>query len=276
MVDSASSPEVIELWPDGAPGTEDWSQQESEMVLPLWNRPKIVRNVTKPTLTAYLPDPAVANGTAVIICPGGGHHFLSIESEGIGVARWLNARGIAAFVLKYRVIPTTERDEDFVTQIQTITQSDKPMWTHNPIAVADGLQALRIVRARAAQWGIDAQRIGIIGFSAGGAVAIGAATQYDAQSRPNFAAPIYAALWQELVVPADAPSLFLLIANDDPVIKDGSIPMYSAWKKAGIAVELHIYARGGHGFGMNKQGLPTDHWIERFDEWLQSQGFLAA
>jgi glucosylceramidase len=88
--------------------------------------------------------------------------------------------------------------------------------------------------------------------------------------------PIYAALWQELVVPADAPPLFLLIANDDPLIKDGSIPMYSAWKKAGIAVELHIYARGGHGFGMNKQGLPTDHWIERFGEWLQSQGFPVA
>src|SRR6266566_5209533 len=120
MADSAFSPEVIELWPDGAPGTEDWSQQESEMVLPLFNRPQIVRNVTKPTLTAYLPDPAVANGTAVIICPGGGFQFLSIASEGTEVARWLNARGVAAFVLKYRVIPTAERDEDFVAQLQTI------------------------------------------------------------------------------------------------------------------------------------------------------------
>lgn len=275
MVDANFSPEVIELWPDGVPGTEDWSQQESEMVLPLFDRPRIVRNVTQPTLTAYLPDPALANGTAVVICPGGGFQFLSIESEGTAVARWLNSRGVAAFVLKYRVIPTAERDEDFVAQIQTGFQSDKPQWEHDTIAVADGLQALRLVRSRAAEWGINEQRIGIVGFSAGGAVAIGAATQYDAQSRPNFAAPIYAALWQDLAVPADAPPLFLLIANDDPVIKDGSIPMYSAWKSAGIAVELHIYAKGGHGFGMNKRGTPSDHWIERFSEWLQSQGFPA-
>ena len=114
-----------------------------------------------------------------------------------------------------------------------------------------------------------------MGFSAGGAVALGTATQYDAESRPDFVALIYTALWQELVIPADAPPAFLLIAADDPVIKDGSIPIYTAWKNANRSVELHIYAKGSHGFGMKKQGLPTDHWIERFGEWLQSQGFLA-
>jgi acetyl esterase/lipase len=219
-----ATPEIIPLWPDGAPGTEDWSQQESEMLLPLFNQPYIVRNVTQPTLTAYLPDPAIANGTAVIVCPGGGHHFLSIESEGTDVARWLNARGVAAFVLKYRLIPTAASEEDFLAQVLSIFQSDKPMRAHNSIAVMDGKQAIRQVRAHAAEWGIDAERIGILGFSAGGAVAIGAATQYDTQARPNFAAPIYAALWQDLVVPSDAPPLFLLVANDDPLIKDGSIP----------------------------------------------------
>lgn len=271
-----ATPEIIPLWPDGAPGTEDWSQQESEMHLPLFNQPYIVRNITQPTLLAYLPDPAIANGTAVIVCPGGGHQFLSIESEGTDVARWLNARGVAAFVLKYRVIPTAAGVEDFVAQVLSIFQSDQPMRNHNPIAVTDGKQAIRLVRARAAEWGIDAERIGILGFSAGGAVAIGAATQYDTQSRPNFAAPIYAALWQELVVPPDAPPLFLMVANDDPVIRDGSIPMYSAWKNANLPVELHIYAKGGHGFGMTKQDLPTDHWIDRFYEWLQAQGFLTS
>jgi acetyl esterase/lipase len=270
-----ATPEIIPLWPDGAPGTEDWSQPESEMHLPLFNQPYIVRNITQPTLTAYLPNPAVANGTAVIVCPGGGHQFLSIESEGTDVAHRLNARGVAAFVLKYRVMPTAAGVEDFLAQILSIFQSDKPMRAHNPIAVMDGKQAIRLVRTRADEWGIDAERIGILGFSAGGAVAIGAATQYDTQSRPNFAAPIYAALWQELVVPSDAPPLFLLVANDDPVIKDGSIPMYSAWKNANLPVELHIYAKGGHGFGMTKQDLPTDHWIDRFYEWLQAQGFLA-
>jgi acetyl esterase/lipase len=272
---NSALPEIIPLWPDGAPGTEGWSQQESETILPLFNRPQIVRNVTQPTLTAYLPDPAVANGTAVIVCPGGGFQFLSIESEGTDVARWLNTRGIAAFVLKYRLIPTAAREEDFVAQVLTIFQSDKPMRAHTSIAVIDGKQAMRLVRARAAQWGIDAERIGILGFSAGGAVAVGAATQYDTQSRPNFAAPIYAAPWLDLVVPPDAPPLFLLIANDDPAIRDGSIPLYSAWKNADHPVELHIYAKGGHGFGMTKQGLPTDHWIDRFYEWLQAQSFLA-
>ena len=275
MVNSTLSPEVIPLWPNGAPGTEDWSQQESEMILPLFNQPQIVRNVTQPTLTAYLPDPAVANGTAAIICPGGGFHFLSMTSEGTEVARWLNARGVAAFVLKYRLMPTDAREEDFVAHIRNGFQSDQPMRAHAPIAVMDGQQAIRLVRARSAQWGINAERIGILGFSAGGAVAIGATTQYDAESRPNFSAPIYAALWLNLVVPADAPPLFLLIANDDPVIRDGSLPLYFAWKSAGIPVELHIYAQGGHGFGMNKRGTPTDHWIERFSEWLQSQGFPA-
>lgn len=274
-MNNPATPEIIPLWPDGAPGAEDCPQQESEMLLPLFNQPYIVRNITQPTLMAYLPAPALANGTAVIVCPGGGHQFLSIESEGTDVARWLNARGVAAFVLKYRVMPTAARDEDFTAQIFTIFQSDKPMRAHNSIAVMDGKQAIRLVRTRAAEWGIDAERIGILGFSAGGAVTIGAATQYDTETRPNFAAPIYAPLWQDLVVPSDAPPMFLLIANDDPLIKDGSIPMYSAWKNANLPVELHIYAKGGHGFGMTKQGLPTDHWIDRFYEWLQTQGFLA-
>ncbi|HLZ59552.1 MAG TPA: alpha/beta hydrolase [Ktedonosporobacter sp.] len=276
---SVVSAEVITLWPDGAPGTEDWSQQEKESVLSIPQAGitiTITRNVTQPTLTAYLPDPSIANGTAVVICPGGGHHMLSMDSEGTDVADWLNARGVAAFVLKYRLIPTPERDEDFGAQMQQVGRvSDAPMWKHNPIAVMDGIRAMRLVRARAAEWGINAERIGIVGFSAGGAVALGAATQYDSESRPNFAALIYTALWQELEIPADAPPVFLLIANDDPLIKNGSIPIYTAWKNANISVELHIYAKGSHGFGMKKQGLPTDHWIERFSEWLQSQGFPA-
>ncbi len=118
MLDSAFSPEVIPLWPDGAPGSEHWSQQEQETYLPLPFDVKFVRNIAQPTLTAYLPDPSVATGTAVVVCPGGVFHYLSIESEGTDVARWLCARGIAAFVLKYRVLQTEARDEDLIKQLQ--------------------------------------------------------------------------------------------------------------------------------------------------------------
>ena len=172
-----------------------------------------MRNVPQPTLTAFLPERAVANRSAVIICPGGGFHFLPIHNEGTEVAQWLTTHGMAAFVLRYRLLPTAARDEDFVQQVRQV--DIEQMKSHAPRAVMDGKQAMRMVRERAAIWGIDPQRIGVLGFSAGGAVATGVATQYEADSRPNFAALIYTPVWQDLAVAADAPPLFLAFANDD-------------------------------------------------------------
>ncbi len=291
MLDSVFSQVAMPLWPDDAPGSEHWSQQEQETYLPLPSDipktflplpfdVKIVRNIAWPTLTAYLPDPSIATGTAVVICPGGVFHYLAIESEGTAVARWLCAHGIAAFVLKYRVVQTEARDEDLIKQLQERFSNPMNLIAHmqqmEPLAIADGQQAMKVVRRRAAEWGIAPERIGILGFSSGGVVTIGAAMQYDEESRPNFAAPIYPApSGVGIVVATDAPPLFLLVANDDPMSAGVSLPLYSAWRDAGHPAELHIYAQGGHGFGMKKQDLPTDHWIERFSEWLQSQGFLA-
>ncbi len=288
---TSDQPTVITLWPDGAPGSENWSQQEQETYLPLPSEVpqaylplpfdvKVVRNIARPTLTAYLPDPSVATGTAVVVCPGGVFHYLASELEGTAVARWLCARGVAAFVLKYRVLQTEAREEDLVKQLQerftNLMHLMELMQQIEPLAIADGQQAMKVVRQRAAEWAIAPQRIGILGFSSGGVVTIGAAMQYDAESRPNFAAPIYPALsGRGIAVPTDAPPLFLLAANDDPMVAGASLPLYAAWRDAGHPVELHLYAKGGHGFGMKKQGLPTDHWIERFGDWLQSQGFLA-
>jgi acetyl esterase/lipase len=145
-----------------------------------------------------------------------------------------------------------------------------------PLALADGLQAMQVVRRRAAEWEIVPERIGILGFSSGGVVTSGVAMQYDEESRPNFAASIYPTpSGTEIAVPTDAPPLFLLAANDDPLGAGVSLSLSSAWRDAGHPVELHLYSRGGHGFGMKNQGLPTDHWIERLSEWLQSQGFPA-
>ena len=279
LMSLTDQPAVITLWPVGAPGSEAWLQREQETYLPSPYDVKVVRNIAQPTLTAYLPAPAVANGTAVIICPGGAFHFLSIESEGTEVAHWLCTRGVAAFVLKYRVLQTEAYDEDFVKQMREIflnrEKLGERMKQAEPLAIADGKQAIKVVRKRAAEWGIVADQIGMLGFSAGGAVTVGAALQYDEESRPNFVAPIYTAPFgTAMAVPADAPSLFMVLASDDPLVAESSLPLYSAWRGAGHLAELHIYAQGGHGFGMKKQGLPSDHWIDRFADWLQSQGDL--
>lgn len=270
----ASQPFVIPLWPDGAPGSERWTQVET--ISTMRSGLKVIRNVAQPTLTAYLPDPQRATGTAVIVCPGGAFHFLAYEHEGTQVAEWLNDRGIAAFMLKYRLIPTSD---DFEAEVERrlnhreeLAEQLQPI---APLILADGQQAVRLVRQRAAEWGIVANRIGIMGFSAGGGVTMAVALNYDATCRPDFAAPIYAGHFGDVPVPADAPPLFLAHASDDPLIPPAvSIAIYTAWQAAGKPAELHIYSLGGHGFGMNRQGLPVDGWIERFAEWLQAHGLL--
>jgi acetyl esterase/lipase len=143
-----------------------------------------------------------------------------------------------------------------------------------PLITGDGCQAVRLLRESAAGWGIDPQRIGIMGFSAGGMVALSTALHYAPSSRPNFAAPIYSAPPPDIPIPADAPPLFLLCAADDDMASAVSTRFYTEWRAAGRPVELHIYAKGGHGFGMNQSGLPSDFWIERFADWLQALGFL--
>jgi acetyl esterase/lipase len=272
-MDNDTRPVVIPVWPRGAPGSEDWSQQEQEAMAPPPISIRVVRNVVRPTLTAFLPDPTVANGTAVIVCPGGAFHFLAIQHEGLDVAHWLNARGIAAFVLRYRLLETPVPDDEFLQRLHQNLADRSRMLDIGGLAIADGQQAVRVVRRRAAEWGIAAYRIGIMGFSAGGVVTTGTAAEYDAESRPNFAAPIYSAPCDVPSVPADAPPLFIALAGDDQMAVDASVPLYTKWQAAKHAAELHIYAKGGHGFGMYTQGLPSDAWIERFGEWLQAQGF---
>ncbi|MCX7669542.1 MAG: alpha/beta hydrolase [Anaerolineae bacterium] len=263
---------VIPLWPGAAPGSEDWTQQEQVSVMPEAGL-KVIRNVSRPTLTAFLPDPQLANGTAVIVCPGGAFHFLAYEHEGIQVAAWLNARGIAAFMLKYRLIRTSD---NFVAEVQErLADRAKmagPLNALRPLILADAQQAVRLVRQRAAEWGIRPDRIGVMGFSAGGGVTMAVALHHDASCRPDFVAPIYPAHFGEVPVPEDAPPIFLAHASDDALIPPAiSIAIYTAWQAAGKPAELHIYSRGGHGFGMNKLGLPVDGWIERFGEWLGAQ-----
>jgi acetyl esterase/lipase len=264
----AAEPRIIPIWPGPPPGTEGWTQQEHETVGPK-DTFRRVSNVTRPTLTVHLPTSG-ANGTAMIVCPGGGFRHLAIDHEGHDVARWLNSLGVAAFVLKYRLMPTGNGVEKTSA---SLVERRKAMM---PIGAADGQQAVRLVRSRAAEWGVAPDRVGIMGFSAGGNVATSVALSNDPASRPNFAAPIYPLVPEGIAPSAGAPPIFLVHADDDRGVPslNNSVRLYSAWKQAQIPAELHIYSRGGHGFGMRKKGLPLDGWTERLRDWMAVQGLL--
>lgn len=265
----AADPQVIPIYQGAAPGSETWNYPETDTIGPQ-DTVRRIGNVTHPTVLAYLPDAASANGTAVIVCPGGGFRYLALDYEGTNVAQWLNSLGVAAFVLKYRLTRVGDEGEK-----DTAVMAERRR-TVLPMVVADGQQAVRVVRSRAKEWGIVPDRIGIIGFSAGGYVAAYVALQHDAGSRPNFAAPIYAYTTADVSAPADAPPLFLAAADDDKTLPpiDHTVQLYAAWKKAKIPAEMHIYARGGHGFGMRRSGLPVNTWMDRFRDWLGDQGLL--
>jgi acetyl esterase/lipase len=275
MKPAAGENEVILLWSEGAPGSEGWTQVEEELTLP--PDLKVVRNVTQPSLTVYPADPAESNGTAVIVAPGGAWHFLSIDKEGTDVARWLAQRGVTAFVLRYRLLPTgdhvREETEAAISDRSRMAELLQPLL---PLTQADAQQAIRLVRQDAARWGILPERVGMLGFSAGGDLTARAALYNPPDCRPAFAAPIYPAVFEDVVAPPDAPPLFLLCANDDDMAAVGSLRLFSAWRAAARPVEMHIYSTGGHGFGMLQQSLPIDTWIERFWDWLQVQGLLAS
>lgn len=259
--------QIIQLWPDGAPGSEKWDQVEEEMVNTEWDL-TVVRNIVNPSLTVYPAENP--NGAAAIVAPGGGFHFLSIEHEGRQVANWLAARGITAFILKYRVLRTGPNLwQEFDEYMANRDSRNNELETLRNLNHADAAKAIKVVRQRAAEWDVDPQKVGFMGFSAGGIVIIQLTLDFTPETRPDFAAPIYGVIADKMVAPNDAPPLFLLCAQDDEMVSRGSIVMYHAWNSVKLPVELHIYASGGHGFGMRKMGLPCDTWIERFEDWLK-------
>jgi len=266
---------VVRLYPGPAPGSGNWTHEEKESRTNLWST-RVVFNVATPTLTVFRPDPAKAVGTAVIICPGGAFFALSIDSEGYDVARWLASRGVTAFVLKYRLVKceTDDPTREVMTKGAGLAEMVAPIVK---LAMADGLAAVAHVRQHAGEYAVKPDRIGIIGFSAGGTVVASVAYNYTPESRPSFVAPIYPAYdWAiKGAVPADAPPLFVLAATDDQLgLAPQSTRIYSDWTAARKSAELHLYSKGGHGFGMRRQNLPSDRWIERFADWLEVQGWL--
>jgi len=242
---------------------------------------RVTRNVSEPTLTAFLPDPAKATGAAVIVAPGGAFIMLSYDSEGVLVARRLAEQGVAAFVLKYRLEPTPPEPAAFaVVLMRKLNGARKAdpatgapdRFATEDLATADGAEAVRLVRRDAAKWNIDPHRVGVLGFSAGGILTANLATGTDPASRPDFVGVIYGALRNP--VPKDAPAAFIATAADDPLLAKAAQPMFDAWRAANRPAELHLYERGGHGFGLVPKGSSSDHWFEEFVWWMEDRGLL--
>jgi len=247
-----------------------------------------IRNVTIPTLTPFLPDPAKATGAAVIVAPGGGFFELEIDHEGYMVAQWLADHGIAAFVLKYR-LQESPRDEKAFTawrdrRLAPLTKP--PAAAHGNVVAADfstpaealedGIAAIRLVRARASNWHLDPARVGFCGFSAGAILTLSMGMNADAAVRPDFIAPIYGPMG-ELAVPDYAPPMFTAIALDDfliPASNGRHLGLIYSWSSAGRPVEAHLYGSGGHGFGMAGRKRALALWIDEFYAWMFDSGFL--
>jgi acetyl esterase/lipase len=259
----------IKLWPKGAPGGEGNTAPEIVRLNP--DGEHIISNIQEPTLLPYLPAADVATGAAVVVAPGGGHRELWMDHEGYAIGEWLSSHGVAAFVLKYR-----------------LAREDNSKYTVEGTELGDMQRAIRTVRSRSKEWGIDPARIGVMGFSAGGELAALASTRYDAglpssedpverwSSKPDFQALLYPAIPHDPRLTAQTPRAFLACGGDDrPDISQGLPELYLALSRLHVSTELHIYAGVGHGFGIRKANpAPVSGWTELFLEWLNAQGLL--
>ncbi|MEM9001792.1 MAG: alpha/beta hydrolase [Bacteroidota bacterium] len=271
--------EVIAL-PYDTPENLVWQNGEKTYYSNIWET-EVVTNVSRPTMQVFRPSENQNTGVAVIIAPGGGLYALSINSEGNQVAEWLNEKGITAFVLRYRLFPT---GDDGVQEITALGNTNPEKIGENvipllPYAFQDGLNAIQYVRENAGDYGINPDKIGFMGFSAGGAVTMGVTYEYTEVNRPNFVVPVYP--WTSVYPPRspkiDAPPLLVICATNDPLdLATGSVALYTEWLKAKKSTALHMYSKGGHGFGMRKNGLPTDTWIERFYDWSIAEGIVTS
>ena len=268
-------PLTLRLWPDRSPGEKGDIGQEK--LMPPQQEKKAVQrlqNVSTPTITVYRPEKSKDVGTAVVICPGGGYSILAMDLEGEEVAAWLNSAGVTGIVLKYRV-PARQDQPKHLAPLQ------------------DARRAVSLVRCHAKEWGIAPDRIGILGFSAGGHLAAAASTNYDQRQyepfdetdklscRPDFAVLVYPAyltaggrLATEIRVDSHTPPIFFVHADNDGISSENSITMYLALKRAKVPSELHVYASGGHGFGLRPSESPSCTWPEHCQEWMKSRGLL--
>lgn len=272
----------LRLWPGKAPGSENW--QYPETITTSQSGDRIASNVTDPTLTVYLPDAAKANGAAVVIAPGGALRLLGLDNEGVKVARWLNERGIAAFVLKYRTLQLADPDAPLGapagmpgvgrTELVIRNANANPDPDNAALrevltaATADAQAALQLVRRNAAQWQIDPKRVGFMGFSAGGGVAVALTLGKPEGGAPDFLVSLYGPSLIDVNVPPDAPPLFIAVGSEHFNVTNGCLALFEAWRAARRPAEIHVYDQVKAGFGMTPRGLPVDGWIDRLQDWL--------
>ncbi len=266
-------PAAVPLWRGAAPGSEGQDSPPArrwENYATTWY--SVVTNINSPAILPFLPPAGKATGAAVIVCPGGGHRFLAMEHEGYAVGKWLSEHGVAAFVLEYR-----------------LARSDGSRYSVEVHSLMDAQRAVRTVRSRAGEWGVNPACVGIMGFSAGGEVAVLAATRsgtpvpgtrdsVDAlDCAPNFQALFYPGMPAPPPVPsAKTPPAFLCGASDDHLgLTPGMVQFYLALTAAGVPAELHVYARGGHGFGIRDEDREVYSWMPLFMSWLRGGGFLS-
>ncbi len=274
---TAYSQEVIKLYPGKAPGSESWDWTEKE-TNPFPNN-RMLYNVSEPVLLHYPAPKDKANGTSIIVAPGGAFHILSIDNEGILVAEWLNSLGISAFVLKYRVVKSNS-DNPFAELIPLMNDKDKLDSINAPVvemAKNDGIEAMKYVRGNAAKLGLDPNKIGFMGFSAGGTVTMSVMLSAEDQWKPDFIAPIY--LYKKAVLGKDIPKketpIFIAVASDDGLgFVPHSLELYQEWFAAGQPAELHVYEKGDHGFGFSPKGTTSDMWTQNFENWLIKRNLI--
>jgi acetyl esterase/lipase len=285
---SPQVPQEIRLWPGKAPGSEAWSVPEATATAPSGDR--TITNVSDPAVTVFLPPAGRATGTAVVVAPGGALRLLGWDNEGVKVAQWLNTRGIAALVLKYRTLQTpagrggrgvplpggggagAARKELEIRNANANPEPDDPALRDVlQMGIADARQALRLARRNAGTWGIDAGRVGIMGFSAGGGIAVGTALAERSDASPDFLVSLYGPSLQDVTVPAHAPPLFIAVGSTHFNVTNGCLALFAAWKAAGKPAEIHVYDQVSAGFGMTKRGLPVDLWTDRLLEWLAAR-----
>ena len=275
---AADSHPVVPLWPNGAPGFES-RKDEPEKITPNGSN---VSNIHYPTITVYLPPKDKATGCAVIVCPGGGHRNLSIKNEGYQVVEWLADHGIAAFLLKYRL------------GLDDATPAGTPQpYKYDVQGLADAQRAIRIIRSRAQEWGVNPAAVGMIGFSAGGEIVAQSMMHPEAGNadatdpldrlgtRPDFQGLIYPGKSPTIIPTKDSPPAFLACGfNDRPDISAGLATVYLLFKQAGVQADLHVYSGVGHGFGMRETlkspQPPVGRWPMQFVEWLGDRKFIAA
>lgn len=279
---AADPVKMLSLWPGTAPGETGSVGEEKDMTKPTDNliagKPVIrLGNVSSPTISVYKPAPDKDTGAAVLVCPGGGYHILALDLEGTEVCEWLNSIGVTGVLLKYRVPKREGRER------------------HGP-PLQDAQRAMSLIRQNAGAWGLDPQRIGVLGFSAGGHLSAMLGNNYAARTypavddadklscRPDFAVLVYPGLLTlkdqgdkvppELAPSTNTPPMLLVMAQDDPVRPENVLHYTLALKQAGVPAELHLYPSGGHGYGLRRTENPVTAWPDRAAEWMRHQGWL--